>query len=67
MKSYQEWNNENCATNCGMCVPTCISSCKGVGTREDVWRAAYESILNKFRISESKSNIIKFIDEELNE
>lgn len=48
MKSYQEWNDEQCATNCHMPRSAACFPCDHYGTGEDVWRAAYESIKQKY-------------------
>ncbi len=71
MKSYQEWNDEQCATHCPEIKSDICGACAGVGDREDVWRAAYESIRKEINSNSKRwhpvGSILDFIDEELDE
>ena len=47
MKSYQKWDKKNCADNCDLRGANACDDCRGLGTREDVWRAAIQHISDR--------------------
>ena len=45
MIEFKKWQDGNCAKHCDQ--PSSCGECGGIGTKEDVWKAALEWVLSK--------------------
>lgn len=59
MKAFEKWKSDNCEENCIEYPSHLCATCEGLGSREDVWKAALKWAnegLNKFHIEEELEN-----------
>ena len=68
MKQFKKWKENNCIDNCDIGVDTGVCKrCTGLGTKEDVWKAALECVRDKMLPNcHEPMDIYDFIEEELN-